>query len=422
MRAPFQARPGQIARKKEGSLPNRWLILLVLFFARSTMAFQFQSVAALAPFISDSYGASLADIGLLIGLYLAPGVIIAIPGGAGARYFGDRRIVAAGMIMMLLGGALMGFGGSWGTLVAGRVLAGAGGVATNVIMTKMLTDWFVGREISTAMGIFINSWPVGIAAALLVLPRIGALGGVDGSGDLGDLGGLGLAWGATLLLVALGLIVFLIVYRSPPVTPAPASGNTVARGAKLPVYALLLAAVIWALYNSVFAIAISFGPTLLVARDFSLGAAGSLTSLFIVSLALAVPVGGYLADRTGRRDAILLVSCVGFGVLMALAPVVPSGAIPAVFVAMGLFSGLAPGLIMSLPAQVLPVAGRALGMGVFYTIYYASMMVMPPFAGWLADLTGNIGVTFMLGGAMMAVCVIALGLFREVAVAPPASA
>lgn len=32
----------------------------------------------------------------------------------------------------------------------------------------MATDWFAGREIVTAMSIMLTSWPVGIAAGLLV--------------------------------------------------------------------------------------------------------------------------------------------------------------------------------------------------------------------------------------------------------------
>ena len=76
-----------------GDMINRWTILFVLFFARTVMAFQFQSVAALSPFIVDSLAISIADIGILIGLYLGPGVLVAIPGGTIAARFGDKRVV-----------------------------------------------------------------------------------------------------------------------------------------------------------------------------------------------------------------------------------------------------------------------------------------------------------------------------------------
>ena len=47
-----------------------------------------------------------------------------------------------------------------------------------MIMSKMVTDWFAGREIASAMAIFVNSWPVGIALALIALPPAGTAYGV----------------------------------------------------------------------------------------------------------------------------------------------------------------------------------------------------------------------------------------------------
>jgi MFS family permease len=153
-------------------MPRRWSILLILFLARTTMAFQFQAVAALAPLLMNSYGVGLADIGILVGVYLAPGIAIALPGGAIAARFGERRTVVAAMAGMVAGGVAMTLAPSWELQLVGRALAGAGGVVLNVVMAKMVTDWFAGREIATAMGIYVNSWPVGIAAALVILPAL----------------------------------------------------------------------------------------------------------------------------------------------------------------------------------------------------------------------------------------------------------
>ena len=68
--------------------------------------------------------------------------------------------------------------GSWSGQIAGRLICGAGGVLLNVQMTKMVTDWFAGKEIATAMAIFVISWPAGVALSLLVLPAIGTAYGV----------------------------------------------------------------------------------------------------------------------------------------------------------------------------------------------------------------------------------------------------
>ncbi len=131
---------------------NRWTILAVLFLARLTMAFQFQSIAALSPLLIEDFGVGLADIGFLIGLYFAPGIIFALPGGAIAARFGDKRIVGFGMALMLAGGTVIAMTESWNVFTAARLVVGAGGVILNVVLTKMLVDWFAEKELSTSYG------------------------------------------------------------------------------------------------------------------------------------------------------------------------------------------------------------------------------------------------------------------------------
>src|SRR6202051_3029780 len=79
--------------KRGEALRNRWFILAVLFVVRLTMAFQFQSVAAVAPLLGRDFGVSLADIGILIGLYFTPRIALALPGAAIGQRFGDKRTV-----------------------------------------------------------------------------------------------------------------------------------------------------------------------------------------------------------------------------------------------------------------------------------------------------------------------------------------
>src|SRR6202040_4307556 len=87
---------------------------------------------------------------------------------------------------------------SWGWQIAGRLIAGAGAVLLNVQLTKMVTDWFAGKEIATAMAIFVSSWPVGLGLALLTLPVIGTAYGVQAVDfSVAALTALGIALAAT---------------------------------------------------------------------------------------------------------------------------------------------------------------------------------------------------------------------------------
>ena len=141
---------------------NRWGTLALLFLVRTTMAFQFQAVGALSPVFQEVFAVTIADIGLLIGLYFSPGLFLAVPGGALGQKFGDKRVVLVGLAMMTVGGILMALSASWAGQISGRFFAGLGGVLLNVLMTKMVADWFTGKEISFSMAVFVNSWPVDI--------------------------------------------------------------------------------------------------------------------------------------------------------------------------------------------------------------------------------------------------------------------
>lgn len=129
-------------------MTQRWNVLIVLFIVRLSMAFQFQSVASLSPALIKAYGVGLTDIGLLISLYLAPGIAFALPGGEIGRRFGDKRVVLFGLVLMIAGGLLMALAPTWHWQIVGRIGAGIGGVVLNVLMSKMVTDWFAGNQIS----------------------------------------------------------------------------------------------------------------------------------------------------------------------------------------------------------------------------------------------------------------------------------
>jgi MFS family permease len=48
------------------------------------------------------------------------------------------------------------------------------------------------------------------------------------------------------------------------------------------------------------------------------------------------------------------------------------------------------GVIMAMVGQAMRPEVRAFGMGIFFTIYYAIMLVTPPVAGAILDATGNV--------------------------------
>jgi len=141
----------------------RWRILALLFAARVGLGFQFQTMGAVGGALTDAFGLDNAQLGMMIGLFMAPGLFLALPAGFSGRFASDRVLAGLGLGALALGSALSAMASGPAGIGFGRVLSGAGFLFATLYFTKMVADWFEGREIATAMSILVMSWPFGRA-------------------------------------------------------------------------------------------------------------------------------------------------------------------------------------------------------------------------------------------------------------------
>ena len=378
-------------------LRNRWFILTILFLARTALAFQFQSVAALGPLLVLELDIDYARLGTLVGLYMLPGVVFALPGGLLGQRFGDKRMALLGLSAMVLGGAWVAFGESYASAVAGRLVSGTGAVLLNILLAKMVADWFAGRETATAMALLLNSWPVGIGIALAALAPLAAAKSVP------------VALGLTALASLAALVLVAVFYRAPSgLAAAPVSLRF---ALSRPEWLLaVLSGLIWAFYNVGYIQLLTFGPSFLASRGMPVGEAGPVVSLATWVALVSVPLGGFLAERFGRPNAVMALCFLAVaGAIAAL----PFGLAPAPGLALiGLLFGPPAGLIMKLPTEVLQPRNRASGMGVYYACYYAAMALVTPLAGLLRDTTGYDAAPLLFAAGLMVASAGVLLVFR----------
>ncbi|WP_424630901.1 CynX/NimT family MFS transporter [Bradyrhizobium sp. SYSU BS000235] len=378
-------------------LSQRWQILLVLYLARSSMAFQFQSVGSVGPFLIDGFGIDFTWLGTLIGLYMLPGAVVALPSGLIGQRFGARRAVIFGLFLMFAGG-LMTASSSFNIVLAGRLISGVGGVILNVMMTKMVTDWFSGREIVFAMSVFVSSWPLGIALGLMTLPLVAGAW----------------HWPAAMVLSAVlslaGLVLMVMFYRDPPRDlDEPVAKFSMAMDSREWLL-VSIAGLIWGVWNVGYIVLVSFLPELFTSRGYSHEDASRIVSLLGWALIIAVPVAGYIAQRVNRPNLLMTF---GFGFVGLAALALPFiSAFMTTFLLIALFAGLPAGLIMSLASQALSPQHRAIGMGVFYAFYYASMAILPALAGHVRDLSGSPASPSLFASGMMWLSLLGLIAFR----------
>ena len=69
-------------------------------------------------------------------------------------------------------------------------------------------------------------------------------------------------------------------------------------------------------------------------------------------------------------------------------------------------------MIIALAGQAVAPDRRALGMGVFFTVYYAIMAASPPIAGWILDRTGAPDDAILFGVVLFALVVPVAVLFQ----------
>ena len=392
---------------------NRWFILAVLFIARGAWAYQFQAVGSVGPLIVDDLGISYAELGTLIGIFDAPGIIVALIGGYLGQRYGDKRLVIVGLALMVVGGVVGGAALDFNVSAGARVIAGAGTVLLGVLIAKMVADWFSGRELALAMAIVLASWPIGIGVAL----------GTQGA--LAEAYAWPVVFYATAALSLIALALVWMFYHQPRQVAASATdgarGLSKIRVSRREAVLVSLAAMVWVLFNAGLLMVVSFAPTLLDAQGFSISEAGALVSICTWAYAISVFVGGGMVEWSRRPNLVMAVSFVAMAMALALVPYTSQTYL--LFIAIGVTTGLPTGAVMALSIEALQEENRSVGMGVFYAWRYAGFALLQPFAGWTADISGDAAMPVLFGAACLLGAGACLTAFRLIQARPftPAS-
>ena len=375
----------------------RWRILALLFLARIGLGFQFQTLASVGDNLVVAFGLSYAELGVLIGLFMAPGLVLALPAGFSGRYASDRTIAVLGFAALATGSTLSGFAADSWMMGIGRVLSGGGTLFATLYLTKMVADWFDGREMATAMSILVTSWPFGIA--------------------MGQIGHTWIAqtfdWQLPFLLAAaycgLAALAVFVFYRPPHDLPPVKSGAVLSlTGQEWRL--ILCAGTAWGTFNAGYVIYLSFAPNMLVSLGYPALGAASVVSVGSWLMILSGTLCGMIADRFGRRDTILIV-CMTSAILALVLISLPGAGLPASLL-FGLL-GMAPaGVIIALAGQAVRPERRAFGMGVFFTVYYAFMTAGPMVGGAIFDMRGRPEDALVLGMTLFATVVPAALAYR----------
>lgn len=363
-----------------------WIVLAALALARIAFGYQFQTVASMGPDLIPLFHLTYAAFGQLIGAFMLAGVFVALPLGALGRRFGDRWVLSGGLGMMMVGAAVSALADGPAGIAAGRTIAGIGAVGMIVLQGKIIADFFTGRAFMFAIAVSVCSYPVGVGMAQIVLPSLTHVFG----------------WQAGFLsggaMTALALVLFLSSYRP------PAHIHAVSRIFALPsrreCLLLVVAGTIWTAYTGSYAGYTSYIPATLTLRGDSLTLIGLVMIVGTWGNVPATMFGGDLAARFGALRILIFGSvALSIGIVGTALAGFPLGW----SVLVGVIGAIHPGVIMAVGTLSAKPENRAVGMGIFYSVYYFGGTLSPMACGWAADLYGG-----PAGGLLMAALLSAL--------------
>ena len=385
------------ARAAHGTVAA-WGILAAILFARFAFGYQLQTVASLGPDLAATFHLDFAALGALVGAYMLPGIVTALACGFLAQTIGDRALLGLGMVLMTLGSAAAALAAGPAGIAASRVVAGGGAVALTVMQGKVLADRFHGPHFLLTLGLMLGAFPIGIGVGQIVdAPMAHAFG-----------------WRAAFLAGAVpalaGSVLLLASWRG--------GGHAGRRRLGWPTRAecalVLVAGLIWAFYNAAFSAFLTYTPSLM-ARE---AAPAWLTDLVMNAATWgnlpATLFGGAIAARfgpgrvflVGSLVAILAVTAIGLG-----QPPLPWGLL------FGTVGAVHIGVIVGTGTLSARPENRAVGMGLFYTMYYLGGTVFPAVCGWAADRLGTPGGALLAGAALSALALPGWALHRRLAAA-----
>jgi MFS family permease len=375
-----------------------WFILAALALGRIGFGYQFQTVATLGPDLIPRFHLSYAAFGTLIGAYMLLGVFAALPLGFLGRRFGDLLVLSAGLSLMVAGSLVSAWGDGPTGIAAGRTLAGVGAVAMIVLQGKVIADWFSGPRFMLGISVSVCAYPIGVGMAQLILPPLTAAFG----------------WPAGFLsggvLVALALALFLASYRAPPhiITTSRSFSLPQARECLL----LAIAGLTWTAYTSGYAAYTSYLPSTMAERGEGLALTGLVMTIATWGNVPATLFGGGLAARFGGYRVFLI------GTLSLVIGMVGSaltGGVVFWAVLVGVLGSIHPGVIMAVGTLSARPENRAVGMGIFYSLYYFGGAVGPALCGRAADLYGGPAGGLLAAAAISALVFPLFSLHRKLA-------
>lgn len=391
----------------------KWIVLIVTSASALLAYIHVFMYPPLIPSFISELGLTYAEASLLIvsfGLaYTASGVVW----GHIINRFGVRLILFAGLLCISIPQFVISLLPPFHIMVGLRFVLGLGVANIRVTGISYLHSWFSSSEVSRAIGIFNASVLVGMSIALATPSILQVYFG----------------WLFPFMFFSVISFFFIIVFvaatqkipsqiqlgfkkNSGAVQKEPSESNE-SLYRNLAVW--ILGFVAFTLYFAVYA-ALSWIPSYVYEvgnlSEFESGIV--LPFLTIIGIPASL-VGGFLADRTGKRVSIMAVGlAINVSILiLAGPPITHLVYLLGTLMIIGWGSNMSFGPCFTIPKDIASAGDVNKALGIVSTFAFSSAIIAPYVGGFLRDLTGSYAPLFVLTAAISVAGVIASLILKK---------
>ena len=294
---------------------TRWFALLLACLSCIGAYFSSELPQALQPVIMERLDINLLEFNVIYSIYSLPNIILPFLSGFLIDRLGVRLSLVLFAILVIIGQGIMTYGAfkfNFTLLLIGRAVFASGGDCIVIAKSTIIAKWFIGKELSFALGAGICIAKLGSSLASFMGPQIYKW---HGSSEIYQ------SFLAGIFLCVLSLISILILnlidkradiqeknISQSAILTEKASFRDI-RSFRVIYYLLLI--------NSVFVYSGLYGLTnninhLLVKRfGFNMVHAGRIVPIIYVCPIVVSPLVGILIDKKGKKPLILIISCLG---------------------------------------------------------------------------------------------------------------
>jgi ACS family D-galactonate transporter-like MFS transporter len=400
-------------RADAAAMKIRRLILFVLCLMYFIAYIDRVNISVAGPTMRKELGLTPTELGLMFSAFAYPYAAMQIAGGWLSDRFGPRLVLAVLSLLWAAATILTGFSWSVASLVAFRILVGAGEGGAFPTATRAFSSWLPIRERGFAQGITHSFARLGGAVTPPIVLAIVARCGWRASFQW--LGAASLAWTA----------VWLASFRNTPdehpwITVAEraeiraGSETTGSTGGATPwrqiVSRMWLVTLVDFCYGWSLWVFLTWLPSYLSdARGFRLDQIALMTTLPLLAGVVGDTLGGVISDAIFRRTGdlrlarrALLVTGLGGAFLFILPAIVTGSAVGAVclLAAAFFFLELTNAVLWTLP---LDISGRYAGTagGIMNTGFGVAGMISPVVFGVLIQRTGRYELPLFISAALL---------------------